>query len=386
MPDLAGPGVDPVAFNTVRRIVATEVSTRAARIDETSEFPHDSYQALAAADVAGLLIPTRWGGQDTNTVTYAAAMEDISAACGSTSTVYMTQMHCAHPIQLVGTDEQRERFIPSLCRGESYGAIAVSEPAAGSDVSSIATVARRDGDAYLLSGQKIFISNGDRADVVVLFATLDRGRGRHGITAFLVERGTAGFSTGRPMHKLGQRGASTAELFLSDCRVPVVNRLGAEGEGYPLSIRSVMKSRISAAAQGVGFARGAYERTAARLGAKGLLSSSRRDAQDLQFVLAGMRARIAAARAMLHATAALVESSEGDPAAEVAMAKLHCTDLGVEVAAEAIELLGEDGDRVDLGVERMLRDAKATQIYDGTNQVQRMLIARDIRQRYTANP
>jgi hypothetical protein len=379
--DLAA-AVDQVVLDTVRRVVAAEVAPRAARLDATSEFPGEGYQALAAAEVAGLLIPKRWGGRDVSTVTYAAAIEEISAACGATSTVYMTQMHCAHPIRLAGTDAQRERFVPALCRGEAYGAIAVSEPEAGSDVASMATVARRDGDSYVLSGQKIFISTGDRADVVVLFATVDGSRGRHGITAFLVERGTPGFSTGQPMHKLGQRGASTVELFLSDCRIPAANRLGGEGEGYPLSIRSVMKSRISASAQGVGFARGAYERTVAHLGAQGMLASSRRDAQDVQFALAGMRSRIAAARAMLHATSALVDVSDTDPAAEVAMVKLHCTDLAVEIAAEAVELLGEDGDRVDLGVERMLRDAKVTQIYDGTNQVQRMLIARDIRLRH----
>jgi len=385
-PDLVGAGADPAVLGTVRRVVAAEVAPRAAQLDSTSEFPQESYQALAGASVAGLLIPERWGGQQANTVTYAAAMEEISAACGATSTVYMTQMHCAHPILLAGTDAQRARWLARLCQGKAYGAIAVSEPGAGSDVASMATIARRDGDSYVLSGQKIFISTGDRADVVVVFATVDRSRGRHAITAFLIERDMPGFSAGRPMHKLGQRGASTVELFLSDCRVPARNRLGTEGKGYALSISSVMKSRISAAAQGVGFARGAYERTVAHLGAQGMLSAARRDAQDVQFAVAGIRTRIAAARAMLHATAALADGSEADPAAEIAMAKLHCTELAVDVAAEAVELLGADGDRVDLDVERMLRDAKVTQIYDGTNQIQRMLIARDIRLRQESRP
>lgn len=372
-------GPDPAVLDVVCRVVADVVAPRAAALDAASEFPGESYQALARAGVAGLLIPAELGGQGASTVTYAAAMEEISAACGSTSTVYMTQMHCAHPIRLAGSAEQQERFIGPLCRGEAYGAIAVSEPEAGSDVSAISTIARRDGDTYVLDGQKIFISTGDRADVVVLFATVDRGRGRDAITAFLLERGMPGFTTGSPMHKLGQRGASTVELFLADCRVPVASRLGPERSGYPLSIRSVMKSRISAAAQGIGFARGGYERAARYFAERGMLAGSRRDAQDVQFALAGMRARIAAGRAMLHATAALVDQSDTDPAAEVAMVKLHCTDLAVEVAAEAVELLGADGDRLDLGVERQLRDAKVTQIYDGTNQVQRMLIARDIR-------
>lgn len=374
---------DPVIVDAVRKIVRDEIAVRADEVDATSVFPHESYQALARAGLAGLLIPTDHGGQGASTVTYAAAMEEISAACGSTSTVYMTQMHCAHPIRLAGTPDQHRRFLAALCRGEYYGAIAVTEPDAGSDVSAIATTARRDGDSYVLNGQKIFISNGDRADVVVLFATVDRQAGRDGITAFLIERGMPGYTAGQPLHKLGQRGASTVELFLADCRVPAANRLGPEGSGYALSIRSVMKSRISAAAQGIGFARGAYERTVAYFAERGMLSSARRDAQDVQFAVADMKTRIEAARTLLHQTAALVDRSETDPATEVAMTKLHCTDLAVSVAPDAIALLGEDGDRVDLGVERQLRDAKVTQIYDGTNQVQRMLIARDIRRAHT---
>lgn len=374
---------DPVIVDAVRKVVRDEVALRADEVDATSVFPHESYQALARAGLAGLLIPIEHGGQGAGTVTYAAAMEEISAACGSTSTVYMTQMHCAHPICLSGSPDQHRRFLGPLCRGEYYGAIAVTEPDAGSDVSAIGTTARRDGDTYVLNGQKMFISNGDRADVVVLFATVDRQAGREGITAFLVERGMLGFAAGQPLHKLGQRGASTVELFLSDCRVPASNRLGPEGSGYALSIRSVMKSRISAAAQGIGFARGAYERAASYFAERGMLASTRRDAQDVQFALADMKTQIEAARSLLRHTATLVDRSETDPATEVAMTKLHCTDLAVRVASEAITLLGEDGDRIDLGVERQLRDAKVTQIYDGTNQVQRMLIARDIRREHS---
>jgi len=312
-------------------------------------------------------------------VLYAAAMEEIAAACGSTSTVYMTQMHCAHPIALAGTEDQRARFIPGLCSGEMYGAIAITEPDAGSDVSSIRTLARRDGSGYVLNGQKTFITSGDRADVVVLFATIDRSAGRQAFTAFLVEKGTDGFSSGSPINKMGQRGSSTVELSLLDCRVPLSSRLGEEGTAYQLSMRSVVKSRISAAAQGVGFARAAFDRAARWAHEEGLLSGSNRHAQDVQFALADMRSRIEAGRALLSETAALVDGHPGDPITEVSLAKLHCTDLGMEIASRAMDLLGIDGDRVDLGIERIYRDVKVTQIYDGTNQVQRMLIARDIR-------
>jgi alkylation response protein AidB-like acyl-CoA dehydrogenase len=363
----------------VREVVAAEVAPRAAAVDQHKQFPAEGYQALARAGLAGLLMPVELGGQGASTVLYAAAMEEIASACGSTSTVYMTQMHCAHPIALAGTDEQRARFIPGLCSGEMYGAIAITEPDAGSDVSSIRTVARRETSSYVLNGQKTFITSGDQADVVVLFATTDRSGGRQAFTSFLIEKGTEGFSSGPPMHKMGQRGSSTVELFLVDCRVPLSGRLGDEGTAYQLSMRSVVKSRISAAAQGVGFARAAFERAARWAHEEGLLSGSNRHAQDVQFALADMRSRIEAGRALLSETAALVDAHPGDPITEVSVAKLHCTDLGMEIASRAMDLLGIDGDRVDLGIERIYRDVKVTQIYDGTNQVQRMLIARDIR-------
>jgi alkylation response protein AidB-like acyl-CoA dehydrogenase len=369
-------------LDRVRTICAEVLAPAAAAVDEHHLQPDRGYQALAKAGVAGLLIPPSLGGQGAPIAVYAAAMEEISAACGSTSTVYMTQMHCAHPIHVAGTAQQQRRWIPGLCGGDAYGAIALTEPNVGSDIGSMEGVAVRDGDHYVVDAQKIFISNGDVADVIVLFVSTERSKGPRGITALLLEKGFAGFTCGRPMNKLGQRGASTVELSLSGCRIPVANRLGAEGAGYALLIQSVTTSRISAAAQGVGFARGAYEAAARFASAAGLLTASRRDAQDVQFALAVMRSRIQAARAMLAATAARIDRREVDTAADVSMTKLHCTAVGVEVAAEAVALLGPDGDRVDLGVERYLRDAKITEIYDGTSQVQSMIVARDIRGRF----
>ena len=363
----------------LRDVVAAEVAPRAAAVDQHKLFPAEGYQALARAGLAGLLMPKELGGQEASTVLYAAAMEEIAAACGSTSTVYMTQMHCAHPIALAGTDQQQERFIPGLCSGELYGAIAITEPDAGSDVSSIRTAARREGSDYVLNGQKTFITSGDKADVVVVFATIDRSMGRSAFTSFLLEKGTEGFSSGPPMSKMGQRGSSSVELSFVDCRVPLGSRLGDEGSAYQLSMRSVVKSRISAAGQGVGFARAAFERAARWAYDEGLLSGSSRHAQDVQFALAEMRSRIEAGRALLFETAALVDAHRGDPITEVSVAKLHCTDLGMEIASRAMDLVGFDGDDVGLGIERVYRDVKVTQIYDGTNQVQRMLIARDIR-------
>jgi hypothetical protein len=370
----------------VRAVVETEVAPRAQAVDAASSFPADSYQALAKAGLAGLSMPVELGGSGHSMVAYCVAMEEIAAACGATSTVYMTQMHCAHPILLQGTKIQHDLYIPGLCNGSLYGSLAVTEAGAGSDVAAMRTVARRDGDDYVLNGNKTFITTGDRADVIVLFASVDRDRGRHGITAFLVPRGAAGLSTGRVLGKLGLRGSSTAELFLDDCRIPASSRLGDEGSGYDLSIRSVVKSRMSAAAQGVGFARAAYQAAALWAANHGLLSGSRRDAQDAQFLLADLRTEVLAARQVLYATADLVDKAKTDPVTEVAMCKLRCTDVGVDVSFRAMDLLGADGDLVELGVERIARDARATQIYDGTNQVQRLLIARDIRLRLEERP
>ncbi len=366
--------------DALTRILRDTIEPEAARIDEQHAFPWAAIRALAAEGLGCLPMPKELGGQQSRTSVYADAVARIAAVCGSTSTVYMTQLHCAHPIHLQGTTAQHRRWIPAISSAEAIGAIALTEPDAGSDVGAMRTVARRDGDDYVVNGAKIFISNGDVADVIVLFATVDPSRGKDGITAFLIDTAAVGgCRADKPMDKLGQKGASTVALSFDDCRIPADAILGGEGEGYPLLLKSVQKSRISAAAQGVGFATGAFEATVAYCAERDLLSSRNRSAQDLQFALAALRAEIYAARTMLDRVCDLVDDGDGDPTLEVSMAKLHCTALGVRVSNTCIELLGEDGDRVDLGVERRLRDAKITEIYDGTNQVQSMLIARAIR-------
>ncbi|TDO51659.1 hypothetical protein EV643_103398 [Kribbella sp. VKM Ac-2527] len=363
----------------VQKVVAEAVAPAAGVTDRNGTFPAEQIAALAEAGVGGLLMPERLGGLNTSTATYADSLAAIAAACGSTSTVYMTQMHCAHPIHVQGRPDQQEAWIPRLCSGDAIGAIALTEPEAGSDIASMRTTALLDGDHYVINGEKTFISNGDVADVIVLFATVDTKRGKDGITAFLVDTAAVeGLHAGAPMKKLGQKGASTVALGFEECRIPVSARLGDEGQGYALLLRSVTKSRISAAAQGIGFAQGAFDATVQYCAERDLLSARTRSAQDLQFALARLRAEIAAGRAMLNEVCDLVDASPDDPTGEVAMAKLHCTALGVEVSSTCVELLGEDGDQWDLGVERRLRDAKITEIYDGTNQVQSMLVARAI--------
>jgi alkylation response protein AidB-like acyl-CoA dehydrogenase len=372
--------VDADVIKAVDEVVERTIRPRAAAVDSESAFPAEALTDLASEGLGVLLMPRDLGGTGTSSATYAEALARIAAECGATSTVYMTQMHSAHPIHLQGSPEQARAWIPRLCDGSAVGAIALTEPSAGSDVGAMRTLARRDGDSYVLNGEKTFISNGDRADVIVLFASVDLERGKDGVTAFLLETaGLEGFEPGPPMKKLGQKGAATVTLAFQDCAVPASARMGEEGGGYPLLLRSVVMSRISAAAQGVGFAQGAFDAVVAWAAERDLLSSRTASAQDLQFELARLRGEITAARAMLLSVCDQVDSGSQEPVAEVSLAKMHCTTLGTRVAASCVELLGPDGDLVELGVERRLRDAKIAEIYDGTNQIQSMLVARDIR-------
>ncbi|MPZ63246.1 MAG: acyl-CoA dehydrogenase [Propionibacteriales bacterium] len=361
-----------------RRVVAEEVAPRAAEVDREHAFAHESYQALATAGLGGLLVPVRYGGTDDTHVAYALAMEEISAGCGATSLIYMTQMHVAYPLLLAGTPAVAEKYVPGLVEGSLYGSLGVSEPSAGSDAASMRTTAtmREDGEGYTLTGTKTFITTGDRSDVIVCFATLDPGAGRRGITAFAVDGSAPGLSHGRPFDKMGMHGSTTAELHLDETPVPATHRLGDEGSGWSIVVRSVTKSRISAAAQGVGLARGAY--------AHALAALHRAHGPDLPpdaaAELADLRGRILQARLVLHGVARQVDRDEADAGA-IGLMKQTCTDIGWSVAVAAARLLGRSGDLADLGVERYLRDAKVTQIYDGTNEVQRILVARDTSRR-----
>ena len=370
----------------VRVVAAHEIAPGAADTDRTHDFAGPGYQALARAGLAGLLFPVRLGGSADSTVAYAAAVEEICAACPATSLIYMTQTHAAYPILLAGGPGLARRYIPGLLDGSAYGSLAITEPDAGSDVSSLATGARRNGDEYVINGAKTFITTGDRAGVIICFATTDRSARRDGVSAFVVDGDAPGLTRGAPLSKMGMHGSSTAELFLTDVRVPRANRLGEEGGAWRIVMSAVIKSRISAAGQGVGIARGAYAHVLVELRRR----HGARLPSDIAARLAGMRGRILQARLLLLATAAQVDRlDDGDderplPTGTIGMMKQQCTDVGVDIAAEAVGLLGADGDRRDLGVERYLRDALVTQIYDGTNDIQRMLIARDTGTRLAA--
>lgn len=368
----------------VRAIARREVAPRAIAVDAHEASVQDSYRPLADAGLGGLPVAAAYGGIDAGTLAYVAAVEEVTAACGATATLYMTQINCANAILASGHEEIAKRVVPGLCSGERYGSIAITEPQAGSDVSQLRTRARRDGEHYVIDGAKTFITSGDIADVIVVFAVVPETRGT---TAFLVEGGTPGLSVGRVLHKLGQRGGSTVELFLEDCRVPASHRLGAEGDGGAIGRRTLGKARSSAAAQGVGFAAAALTHALRWAQARGLLDRGRADAQDLQLALAELRARTAAARSLLYSTAIALDADPAlDAADAVALAKSFCADTGMAVADAVLGLMGEDADRVELEAERVYRDVKVTQIYDGTNEIQRLVAARALMRAAAAAP
>ena len=360
----------------VRHVVAEHVAPGAMDRDRDHAFAHESYQALAREGLAGLLVPQDLGGTDDSTVAYASVMEEITAACAATSLVYMTQMHAAYPILHAGSAELAREYVPGLVDGSRYGSLGVTEPEAGSDASSLRTsatprtVAGEPG--YALSGTKTFITTGDRADVIVCFATLDPRAGRKGITAFAVDGEASGLSRSRPFTKMGMHGSSTAELTFDETPVPGSHRLGEEGEGWKILVSSVTKSRISAAAQGIGLARGAYAHALAGLH----LAHGASLPPEAAAALADMRGRLLSGRLVLHAVARDVDRGSA-AGGGIGLMKQICTDTGWDVAVAATKVLGRYGDLAALGAERYLRDAKVTQIYDGTNEVQRLLVARD---------
>ena len=271
-----------------RTVVSEHVAPHAARLDEEHEFAHNGVQALARAGLCGLLFPRDLGGSDDSTVAYALAMEEITAACPATSLVFMTQMHAAYPILLGGVEEVQHAYIPRLLNGSAYGSLGITEPDAGSDVASMSTTAVEKDGGWSLSGQKTFITTGDRADVIVCFASVDRSRGRDGISAFVVEGDAEGLTRGAPFAKLGMHASSTAELFLDDVRVDTSRVLGEVGGGWSLVMSSVVKSRISAAAQGVGIARAVYA------GAVEAITQVHgpKPPEDVVFALAELRGRV----------------------------------------------------------------------------------------------
>jgi alkylation response protein AidB-like acyl-CoA dehydrogenase len=365
----------------VRELAEERVAPRAAEIDATSEFPWDLKELLAKQDLLGIAFPARFAGTELDDISQAIVVEEIARADATTSLIVIVQKLGALPILIAGSEEQQARYIPRLASGEWMAAFGLTEAGAGSDVAGIRMRARRDGDDYLISGSKRFITHGSIANLVTIIASTDAEAGRKGLSAFVVETDSPGFSAPRLEHKMGIRGSPTAELQFDDVRVPAANRLGEEGEGFAIAMATLDRSRLSIAAQAVGIAQGALDFAVGYAAQRKQFGERVADLQGIQFMLADMASGIEAARQLTYAAAAAVDANAPDLAYWTSSAKLIAGDMAMRVTTDAVQVLGGYGYVTEYPVERMMRDAKITQLYEGTQQVQRMIVARQLLRR-----
>jgi alkylation response protein AidB-like acyl-CoA dehydrogenase len=366
----------------VRELAVERIAPRAAEIDASAEFPWDLKDLLAKQDLLGTGFEERHGGTALDTLGQAIVAEEIARADATTSLIPIVQKLGALPITMAGSDEQKDRYIPRLASGEWLIAFALTEAAAGSDVASNRMRARLDGDCYVLNGSKRFITHGSVANVLTVFALTDADAGgRKGMSAFVVETETPGFAVARIEHKMGIRGSPTAELNFDDVRVPVENRLGAEGDGFKIAMNTLDRSRLSIAAQAVGIAQGAIDEATRYAADRKQFDQRVIEFQGIQFMLADMASQTEAARQLTYAAAARVDADASDLAYWTSCAKLVAGDTAMRVTTDAVQIMGGYGYITEYPVERMMRDAKITQLYEGTQQIQRLIIARQILQR-----
>jgi alkylation response protein AidB-like acyl-CoA dehydrogenase len=363
--------------DTIRDLVAGEVAPRAAEIDQTGEYPWDVRKAFADHDLLGLPFPEELGGTGTGTLMLNIAIEEVAKACASSALILMIQELGTLPIQLHGTDEQKQAWLPKCASGEWTPAFCLSEPEAGSDPSAMRTTAVRDGDEWVINGTKNWITNASVADFYVIFAVTDRENRR--FSAFVVEKDRDGFSVPKLEHKLGIKGSPTGQPVLEDVRVPADHLIGAEGRGMAVALSTLERTRLGAAAQAVGIAQGATDYAANYAKERVSFGKPIFDHQAIAFKLADMETKTAAARELLYKACAMADRNERGLGKYSSMAKLFASDAAMEVTVEAVQVLGGYGYVNEYPVERMMRDAKITQIYEGTNEIQRMVISRAMR-------
>ena len=358
----------------IRQIVVERVAPRAAEIDATAEYPWDVRRLFAEHDILALPFEPEHGGTGTGSLMLNVAIEEIAKACAASALILMVQELGTLPIQLYGSDELKQRFLPACASGEWAPAFALSEPDAGSDPASIRTRARREGDEWVISGSKAWITNCGVADFYVVFAVTDPQERR--ISAFVVESDRPGLSTGGLEHKLGIRGSPTGQPVFDDVRVPAANLIGTEGRGLAVALATLERTRLGAAAQAVGIAQGATDYAVAYARERRQFGRAISEFQAIQFKLADMELRTAAARELLYRACAMADRGEADAGKYASMAKVFASDTAMAVTVEAVQVLGGYGYVREHPVERMMRDAKITQIYEGTNEIQRLVIAR----------
>jgi alkylation response protein AidB-like acyl-CoA dehydrogenase len=363
--------------DTIRQIVDEKVRPRAAEIDATGEYPWDVRKLFGEQDILALPFDEQYGGTGTGTVMLQLAVEEIAKACASSALILMVQELGTLPVALFGSDELKERLLPKCATGEWSPAFALSEPEAGSDPASMRTTAVRDGDEWVINGSKNWITNSGVADFYVVFAVTDRENRR--LSAFVVESDREGFSVGKLEHKLGIKGSPTGSPIFEDVRVPAANLIGTEGKGLSVALATLERTRLGAAAQAVGIAQGATDYANEYAKERIAFGKPINELQAIQFKLADMETRTAAARELLYKACAMADRNEPGLGKHTSMAKLFASDTAMWVTIEAIQVLGGYGYVSEYPVERMMRDAKITQIYEGTNEIQRVVIARAMR-------
>jgi alkylation response protein AidB-like acyl-CoA dehydrogenase len=357
-------------IEAIREVALEQVAPRAAEIDHTGQFPWDMKELLAQLDILGMPFPVEYGGIGASELAITMAIEELSRHCATTGLILAVQQLGAMPILLAGTDEQKSKYIPPLASGEWLAAFGLTESGSGSDAAAMRTFASRMGDKYILNGSKRFITNGGLAQVNSIFAITDSQTGIRGISAFIVEKDFPGFSVGRVEDKMGIKGSQTAELIFTDCEVPAENLLGHEGDGFKIAMMTLDRTRIGIGAQALGIAQGALDLAVSYAKQRVQFNQPIAENQGIQFMLADMATKVEAARLLVYNAAEMVDSGEKHFSKYSSMAKMFASDIAMEVTNDAIQILGGYGYMKEYPAERMMRDAKITQIYEGTNQIQ----------------
>ena len=358
-----------------RAFAENEVEPVAADVDATEEVPMENVKKMARYGFFGIPFPKEYGGQGADYLAYAMAVEELSKKCATTGVIVSAHTSlCCAPIYENGTEEQKKKYLPDLLAGKKFGAFGLTEPGAGTDASGQRTTAVLDGDEYVLNGSKIFITNAGFADVFIVIAMTDRSKGNHGISAFIVERGTPGFTVGEPEDKMGIRGSSTCELIFEDCRIPRENLLGREGKGFAIAMKTLDGGRIGIASQALGIAEGAIDETVKYTTERKQFGRRISQFQNTQFELADMKTTAEAAQLLVYRAADA--KSAGLPYGHfAAMAKLFAANAASDITRRCLQLFGGYGYTRDYPIERMMRDAKITEIYEGTSEVMKMVVS-----------
>jgi alkylation response protein AidB-like acyl-CoA dehydrogenase len=361
-----------------RQIAVEKIVPARAELDEHNKFPTEIMKALAQADLFGLYIPEEYGGLGKGSLDYYIAVEELSKACLGVSTTYAANALGTYPILLFGSDAQKKKYLPDIASGKKLVAFGLTEANAGSDASGIQTTARLEGSEYMINGTKQWITNGGEADIYTIIAITDKTKGPRGASAFIVEKGTPGFTFGKKENKMGIRASCTTELIFSNCRIPKENLIAKQGMGFIVAMKTLDSSRAGVGAQGVGVAQGAIDECIKFAKGRVQFGQPVTSFQAVQHMLADMQTQTEAARALVYAVARLIDSGAKDFSRASAMAKLFATDVAMKVTTDAVQVMGGSGYMKEYPVEKMMRDAKILQIYEGTNQIQRNVIALDM--------